>query len=95
MLHGEPLSDVPQLVDILLIVLLAGAPVAAALRWSTRVAVAVAGACAVILLGAAQLAFQGGWIMAVIVPLVALAAAALGIAVVASARSAVRRLSTT
>jgi CHASE2 domain-containing sensor protein len=91
MLRGEPLRDVPPPVDILLIVLLGLAPVAAALKWSGRVTAAAIAAVVVVLLVAAQLAFQAGWIVAVVVPLVTLVAAALGLA----ARVMMRRLSTT
>jgi adenylate cyclase len=91
MLRGEPLRDVPPLVDILVIVLLGFAPVAAALEWSGPATAAVIAALVLVLLVAAQLAFQAGWIVAVVVPLVALVAAALGLA----ARMMMRRLSTT
>ena len=90
MLRGEPLRDVAPLVDILAIVLLGVAPVAAALKWSGPVLAAAIAALVVVLLGAAQLAFQVGWIFAVVVPLVALVAATLGIV----ARMLIRRLST-
>jgi CHASE2 domain-containing sensor protein len=91
MLDGSPLRDVPPLVNIALIALLACVPVAAALWWSTPVVAGVVAACAVVLLGAAQLAFQSGWIVAVVVPLIALGAAALGVASVALARLLLRR----
>jgi len=91
MLRGEPLRDVPSLVDILVIALLGFAPVAAALKWSGPATAAVIAALVLVLLVAAQLAFQAGWIIAVVVPLVALVAAALGLA----ARLMMRRLSTT
>jgi CHASE2 domain-containing sensor protein len=90
MLRGEPLSDVAPLIDILAIVLLGVAPVAAALKWSGPIMAAVIAVLIVVLLGAAQLAFEVGWIVAVVVPLVALATAVLGIAI----RVLVRRLST-
>ena len=90
MLRGEPLRDVPQLVDILVIALLASLPVAAALRWSAPATAAVIAGSAVALLAAAQFAFQGGWILAVVVPLAALVAAALGI-VALGAAGVVRR----
>jgi CHASE2 domain-containing sensor protein len=93
-LHGEPLRDVPALVDVVVILLLACAPVAAAVWWSAPATAAIVAACVMVLLGAAQLAFLGGWIIAVVVPLVALAAAALGLAGVAGAVAARRRLST-
>jgi adenylate cyclase len=92
MLRGEPLRDVAPVVDILAILLLAAAPAAAALRWSGPVTAAVIGALVALLLVAAQLAFLGGWIIAVVVPLAAIAAVALGLAVAWLMR---RRLSTT
>jgi CHASE2 domain-containing sensor protein len=92
MLRGEPLRDVPPVVDILAILLLASVPVGAALKWSAPATAAVVAGLVVCLLVAAQLAFLGGWIVAVVVPLVALALAALGLAV---ARLMGRRLSTT
>ena len=91
MLRGEPLSDVAPLVDILAIVLLGLAPALAALRWAGRATAAVIAGLVVALLLVAQLAFQAGWIIAVVVPLVALVTAALGLAI----RALVRRLSTT
>jgi CHASE2 domain-containing sensor protein len=90
MLRGEPLRDAPSLLDILVIALLASLPVVAALWWSARAAVAVVVASAVVLLGGAQLAFQGGWIIAVVAPLAALAAATLIAAGVGGARWARR-----
>jgi adenylate cyclase len=90
MLRGEPLRDAPSLLDILVIVLLASLPVVAALWWSARATVVVVVALAVVLLGGAQLAFQGGWIVAVVAPLAALAAATLIAAGVGGARWARR-----
>jgi CHASE2 domain-containing sensor protein len=91
MLRGEPLRDVPPPVDIVVIVLLAFAPAAAALKWSGPVTAAVIAALALVVLVGAQLAFQAGWIVAVVVPLVALVAAALGLAT----RTLIRRLTAT
>jgi CHASE2 domain-containing sensor protein len=91
MLRGEPLRDAPPLVDILAIVLLACLPVAAALWWSAPAAAGVITGLAVALLGAAQLAFQAGWIVAIVVPLAALAAATLVVASVGGARLVRRR----
>jgi CHASE2 domain-containing sensor protein len=85
MLRGEPLRDVPQLVDILVIVLLASLPVLAALWWSAPATAAVVAGLAVALLAATQLAFQGGWILAVVVPLAALATATLLVAALGAA----------
>jgi CHASE2 domain-containing sensor protein len=91
MLRGQPLRDVPQLLDILAIVLLASLPVVAALRWSAPATAAVIAALAVALLVAAQLAFQSGWMVAVVVPLVALTASTLGIAGVGAGRLMMHR----
>jgi CHASE2 domain-containing sensor protein len=90
MLRGEPLRDAPSLLDILVIALLASLPVMAALWWSARATVVVVVALAVVLLGSAQLAFQRGWIVAVVAPLAALAAATLIAAGVGGARWARR-----
>jgi CHASE2 domain-containing sensor protein len=90
MLRGEPLRDAPSLLDILLIASLASLPVVAALWWSARATVVVVVASAVVLLGGAQLAFQGGWVVAVVAPLAALAAATLIAAGVGGARWARR-----
>jgi adenylate cyclase len=92
MLRGEPLRDVPPLVDIALIVLLACVPVVCALWWSTRATVAVAAGLAVLMLAASQLAFQDGWIVAVVVPFAALVMAACGVAALAATQTLARRL---
>ena len=55
------------------------------------VAAAAIAATAVIFLAVAQLAFHGGWIVAVVVPLAALAASALGVAALAAGRVARNR----
>jgi CHASE2 domain-containing sensor protein len=91
MLRGQPLRDVPQLLDILAIVLLASLSVVAALRWSAPATAAVIAALAVALLVGAQLAFQSGWMVAVVVPLVALTASTLGIAGVGAGRLMMHR----
>jgi CHASE2 domain-containing sensor protein len=91
MLRGQPLRDVPQLIDILLIVLLASVPAVAALKWPAAATAGVVAALAITLAVAAQLAFQAGWVLAVVVPLAALAAAAVGLAALAAARLVRRR----
>jgi CHASE2 domain-containing sensor protein len=95
MLRGEPLRDVPQLIDILAIVLLASVPAVAALKRSPAATAGVIAALAIALLVGAQLAFQGGWILAVVVPLAALAAAAVGLAALATSRLVRRRRAVT
>jgi CHASE2 domain-containing sensor protein len=90
MLRGEPLRDVPPLVDVIAIILLACLPAGAGLRRSGRVAAAAIAAVAVAFLAAAQLSFHAGWIVAVAMPLAALVTAASGVAALAAA-GAVRR----
>jgi hypothetical protein len=46
-----------------------------------------------LLLGSAQLAFEGGWIIAIVVPLITLLATAVGLAGVAGSRVIMRRRS--
>ena len=91
MLRGAPLRDPSRLVDILAILLLACLPAVAGLSRSRVVAAAAIAATAVIFLAAAQLAFHGGWIVAVVVPLAALTASALGVAALAAGRIARNR----
>jgi CHASE2 domain-containing sensor protein len=88
MLRGAPLRDVSQLVDILAIVLLACVAAVAGLSRSRAVAAAAIAATALIFLAAAELAFQGGWIVAVVLPLAALAASTLAVTALAAARIA-------
>jgi CHASE2 domain-containing sensor protein len=90
MLRGEPLRDASPLFDVLAIILLACLPAAAGLARSRRRVVAAIAVGAIAFLAAAQLAFQAGRIIAVAMPLVALIAAALGVAALTVAR-AVRR----
>ena len=80
MLRGAPLRDPSRLVDILAILLLACLPAVVGLSRSRYVAAAAIAATAVIFLAVAQLAFHAGWIVAVVVPLAALTASALGVA---------------
>jgi CHASE2 domain-containing sensor protein len=91
MLRGSPVRDVSQVVDVLAIFLLASLPVIAALVWSPVVAAGAIAGLVVALLAGAQLAFQRGWVLAVVVPLVAVLTAALGLAAVAAARLLRRR----
>jgi CHASE2 domain-containing sensor protein len=81
-----PLRDAPLLVDILAIVLLAAVPPAAALTRRASMAVAVVLGAAVLFLVGAQVAFNSGRIVAVVVPLFALILAALVSAGVAGGR---------
>jgi CHASE2 domain-containing sensor protein len=86
MLRGEPLRDASPLFSVLAIILLACLPAVAFLTRSRLVTAAVITAAAVVFLAAAQLAFQAGWIVAVVVPSAALVAAASGVGVLAAAR---------
>ena len=89
MLRGSPLRDVPQWVDILAIVLAAAIPaLAVSLSASRAVYIAAIAGGAALFLAAAQLAFYYGWILAVALPLAALAASAACVAALAAARMA-------
>jgi CHASE2 domain-containing sensor protein len=88
MLRGAPLRDVSQLVDILAIVLLACVAAVAGLSRSRALAAVAIAATALIFLAAAQLAFNGGWIVAVVLPLLALAVSTLAVTALAAARIA-------
>ncbi len=89
MLRGSPLRDVPQGVDILAILLLAAIPaLAVSLSASRAVYIAAIAGGAALFLAAAQLAFYYGWILAVALPLAALAASAACVAALAAARMA-------
>ena len=88
MLRGAPLRDVSQLVDILAIVLLACVAAVAGLSRSRALAAAAIAATALIFLVAAQLAFNGGRIVAVVLPMAALAASTLAVTALAAGRIA-------
>jgi CHASE2 domain-containing sensor protein len=90
-LRGAPLRDVSRLVEIIVLVLLACLPAVAWLSRSGRVAAAAIVAAVVVFLVGAQLAFDGGRIVAVVAPLAALLIAALGVAALAVARTVRRR----
>jgi CHASE2 domain-containing sensor protein len=91
MLGGAPLRDASRLIDILAILLLACVPAVAALSRSRALVAAAIAATAVVFLAAAQLAFHGGRIVAVVVPLVALAVSTVAVTALAAARTARRR----
>jgi CHASE2 domain-containing sensor protein len=90
-LRGAPLRDALPLVDLLAIILLACLPAVASFLWSGRVAAAAIAAVTVAFLAVAQLAFHAGWIVAVVVPLAALAMAVAGVAALAAGRTVRRR----
>ena len=69
MLRGSPLRDAPRIVVVLAVTLLACVPAMAALRRSARFTIATIVALAIGFLAAAQIAFQAGLIVALIVPL--------------------------
>jgi CHASE2 domain-containing sensor protein len=79
-LRGAPRRDVPLGLNILAIVLLATAPAAATLIRRPWLAVAVVVAAAALFLAIVQLAFNAGWIVAVVAPLTGLLVATLGAA---------------
>jgi CHASE2 domain-containing sensor protein len=87
MLRGGPLRDVSRLVDILAILVLASVPALAGLSASRAVGAAAIAAAAVAFLVVTQLAFQAGWILAIVVPLAGLAVAAVGVAGLAAGRT--------
>jgi CHASE2 domain-containing sensor protein len=90
LLRGAPLRDAPRIVDALLIAALGLVPLLAwtLRRWPARLAV-VLGAALGFLVGA-QLLFAAGWIVAVVVPLFALALATLGILLVQAVQTWMR-----
>jgi CHASE2 domain-containing sensor protein len=91
MLRGSPLRDVSRSIDILAILVLACIPAVAVLAASRGVrAVAIVGS-AVVFLAVAQLAFHQGWILAVVLPLAALAGSAVGVAALGASRMTRRR----
>jgi adenylate cyclase len=93
-LHGFPLRSAPRPVDLALIVLLALVPPLAASRLRGWWPVAASAAAAALFLAGAQLAFQGGWIVAVTYPLVALVLATAGALVLQYVAEAVERRTT-
>ena len=76
--NGFPLSSSGTFVDVLLILLLAAIPAAITLRLSPPPALLIALALAAIYVVACQLAFQGGVVLPVVYPLLALVISALG-----------------
>jgi CHASE2 domain-containing sensor protein len=90
-LHGAPLRDVPALVDILVIVVLACVPAIVSLS-ASRIAVSAATVVlAAVFVLVAQLTFNDGWIIPIVVPLAALATSALAVAVLVAVRILRRR----
>jgi adenylate cyclase len=79
-LRGAPRRDVPLGLNVLAIVLLAAAPAAATLIRRPWRAVAVVVAATILFLAIVQIAFNAGWIVAVVAPLTGLLVATLGAA---------------
>lgn len=90
-LRGVPLRDVSRLVDLLAILVLACVPALATLVASRAVGAALIAAAAVVFLAAVQLAFNAGWIIAIVVPLAALLASAVCVGAVVATRMVRRR----
>ncbi|HET7443879.1 MAG TPA: adenylate/guanylate cyclase domain-containing protein [Solirubrobacterales bacterium] len=76
--HGFPLSSSGTLVDLLLILLLAAVPAAITLRLTPVPSVLVALVLAAAYAGICQLTFNGGTVLPVVYPLLALVVSALG-----------------
>ncbi len=76
--HGFPLSSTGLALDLLLILLMAAAPAAATLRLKAIPALLVAIGLGLVYVVAAQLAFDGGAVVPIVYPLLALALSALG-----------------
>jgi CHASE2 domain-containing sensor protein len=91
LIRDEPLRDTSSLINILAIVLLACVPAAAGLIRSIPIRTAAIVAVAIFFLAAAQLAFDGGRVVAVVTPLTALLVAAGGVAGMTVARAVRRR----
>jgi CHASE2 domain-containing sensor protein len=92
--RGSPLRDAPSPVNILALMLLACLAAVAGLSRLRRRATAAIAAMAVVYVGVAQLAFQGGRIIAVVAPLTALAVASVGSAALGVGRTLRRRART-
>jgi CHASE2 domain-containing sensor protein len=92
-LRGAPLRDVSRLVDVLLIMLFGAMPALAARARSRGLRIGTIVAAVALLIAVIQISFQAGWIVAAVAPLVALAAAIVGVAGLAVWRSARARRS--
>jgi adenylate cyclase len=76
--HGFPLSSSGLLIDLLVILLMAAIPAAVTLRLSPVPSVLIALGLGVVYAGLCQLAFDGGTVLPVVYPLLALVLSALG-----------------
>jgi len=90
-LRGAPLRDVSRLVEILAILVLACVPALASVSASRIAVIAAIVGLAAVFLAVAQVAFNGGWIIPVLVPLAALAASTIGVGVLVAVRALRRR----
>jgi CHASE2 domain-containing sensor protein len=90
-LRGVPLRDASWLIGTLAILVLACLPALASLSASRFAVTAVIVGLATAFFAVAQIAFNGGWIIPVVVPLAALAASATGVAVLVATRTLRRR----
>ena len=91
-LHGVPLRSAPLSVDLLLIALLGFAAPLARLRLGVLTATAAAFAAAMIFAVVAQSAFEAGWIVAVVPPLVAIVSGTVAMVAVSELRERFERL---
>ncbi|MGH2981823.1 MAG: CHASE2 domain-containing protein [Solirubrobacterales bacterium] len=91
-LHGTPLRTAPAPLDLLLIVLLAAAAPMARLRLGVLAATGVGLAAGAIYVVTAQLAFNDGWILTVVPPLVAVVAGTVAMVAVSELRERFERL---
>src|SRR4029077_6575786 len=71
--HGFPLQSTPGWLNIALIILFGMVAAAAQLRLRPLLAFGLALALAIVFVVSAQLAFDGGWVVSIVYPLVALA----------------------
>ena len=91
LLRPSPLRDAPNPLDVIAMVVLACIPALAALSRSRRFPAIAIALTAVAFIAWVQVAFLLGWIVALVVPLVAFLAATAGVAGVAAGRAIRRR----
>ena len=91
-LHGVPLREAPAIADLLLILLLGIVAPLARLRFGVLAAAALAAASGALVLAAAQIAFNAGWVLTVVPPLVALVTGIAAMVVVSQLRERIERL---
>jgi HD-GYP domain-containing protein (c-di-GMP phosphodiesterase class II) len=91
-LHGMPLRSAPLPIDLLLIALLGLAAPLARLRLGVLSAACAAIAAGAVYAVAAQLAFEAGWIVAIVAPFTALVAGTVAMVAVSEVRERFERL---